>query len=183
MSDVMETVWRLLDEKMEELECLFRLEEVYKRKELPRVKKKIQEFKREIGDEFKSSRIAFLEQALKDTEKDLQEAYQDYKGSMDARRPYAERRLQLDRILSAEKAVCKLKAEIRMLTIPKSSRITAQMITLAKDRDIREFLEVVRGDMALCPFHEEQHPSLWVKGNWFYCFGCHASGDVIEFIM
>ena len=38
--------------------------------------------------------------------------------------------------------------------------------------------------VARCPFHEEQHPSLVVypETRSFYCFGCRASGDVIDFV-
>jgi DNA primase len=37
----------------------------------------------------------------------------------------------------------------------------------------------------LCPFHSEKTPSLTVNEDkgLFYCFGCSASGDVIDFIM
>lgn len=36
-----------------------------------------------------------------------------------------------------------------------------------------------------CPFHHEKTPSFSVnaQGQFFYCFGCHKSGDVISFIM
>lgn len=36
----------------------------------------------------------------------------------------------------------------------------------------------------VCPFHHEKTPSFSVKprGQFFYCFGCHKSGDVITFI-
>jgi DNA primase len=35
-----------------------------------------------------------------------------------------------------------------------------------------------------CPFHDEQHPSLVVYPSTrsFFCFGCRASGDVIDFV-
>lgn len=33
-----------------------------------------------------------------------------------------------------------------------------------------------------CPFHEDKTPSFTVKENRFKCFGCGASGDVIDFV-
>ena len=36
---------------------------------------------------------------------------------------------------------------------------------------------------ALCPFHEDRHPSLHFKNNRFKCFACGASGDVIDLVM
>ena len=35
-----------------------------------------------------------------------------------------------------------------------------------------------------CPFHEDRTPSLAVypRTQSFYCFGCGASGDVIDFV-
>ena len=41
-------------------------------------------------------------------------------------------------------------------------------------------LPVNRSGMARCPFHEDHNPSMKVDDR-FYCFGCHASGDVIDF--
>ena len=41
-------------------------------------------------------------------------------------------------------------------------------------------LSVNRSGMARCPFHDDHHPSMKVDDR-FYCFGCHASGDVIDF--
>lgn len=36
-----------------------------------------------------------------------------------------------------------------------------------------------------CPFHNEKSPSFHVEPEkcFYYCFGCHASGDVIKFVM
>ena len=41
-------------------------------------------------------------------------------------------------------------------------------------------LSVNRSGMARCPFHEDHNPSMKVDDR-FYCFGCGASGDVINF--
>ena len=32
-----------------------------------------------------------------------------------------------------------------------------------------------------CPFHKEKTPSFAVS-DFYYCFGCHATGDVIRFV-
>ena len=42
-------------------------------------------------------------------------------------------------------------------------------------------IEVKRGGMACCPFHDDRHPSLKLNEDYFYCFGCGATGDVIDF--
>ena len=39
---------------------------------------------------------------------------------------------------------------------------------------------VNRSGMACCPFHDDRHPSMKIDGR-FYCFGCHVTGDVIDF--
>lgn len=41
-------------------------------------------------------------------------------------------------------------------------------------------LVVDKHGMALCPFHDDHHPSLKLDKR-YYCFGCGESGDVIDF--
>ena len=41
-------------------------------------------------------------------------------------------------------------------------------------------LAVDRSGMALCPFHDDHHPSLKLDKR-YYCFACGESGDVIDF--
>ena len=40
-------------------------------------------------------------------------------------------------------------------------------------------LEVTRGNMVCCPFHADRTPSMKLNEDYFYCFGCGASGDVV----
>ena len=42
-------------------------------------------------------------------------------------------------------------------------------------------LSVSRNGMVCCPFHNDRHPSMKLNEDYFYCFGCGAKGDVIEF--
>lgn len=39
--------------------------------------------------------------------------------------------------------------------------------------------------VGLCPFHEERHPSfvIFTTDNHYYCFGCGANGDSIDFLI
>ena len=39
---------------------------------------------------------------------------------------------------------------------------------------------VNRCGMALCPFHNDRHPSLLVADDHYHCFACGAHGDVID---
>ena len=42
-------------------------------------------------------------------------------------------------------------------------------------------ISVSKRGMALCPFHPDRNPSLKLDAR-FHCFGCHADGDVIDFV-
>ena len=42
-------------------------------------------------------------------------------------------------------------------------------------------VEVNHCGMALCPFHNDRHPSLYVADDHYYCFACGEHGDVIDF--
>ena len=43
-------------------------------------------------------------------------------------------------------------------------------------------IDVNRYGKALCPFHNDRHPSLYVADNHDYCFACREHGDVIDFV-
>ena len=43
-------------------------------------------------------------------------------------------------------------------------------------------VEVNHHGMALCPFHNDRHPSLYVADDHYYCFACGEHGDVIDFV-
>ena len=40
-------------------------------------------------------------------------------------------------------------------------------------------LPVRQGNMICCPFHDDRTPSMKLNEDYFYCFGCGASGDVV----
>ena len=72
------------------------------------------------------------------------------------------------------------------------SRISERSVQAVKERaDIVELararteLRQVRDEwIGRCPFHEERSPSFSVNAGkkLYYCFGCGAKGDIIEFV-
>ena len=54
-----------------------------------------------------------------------------------------------------------------------------QSITIREAAE-RYGIEVGRNSMACCPFHDDKNPSMKLNEEYFYCFGCGATGDVID---
>ena len=42
-------------------------------------------------------------------------------------------------------------------------------------------VRIGRNGMCRCPFHPDKTPSMKINETYYYCFGCHATGDVIDF--
>lgn len=42
-------------------------------------------------------------------------------------------------------------------------------------------VKVDRSGMCRCPFHPDKTPSMKINETYYYCFGCHSTGDVIDF--
>ena len=55
-----------------------------------------------------------------------------------------------------------------------------KMVVSVKEAAEYYGLEVNRGSMICCPFHADRTPSMKLNEDYFYCFGCGASGDVID---
>ena len=43
-------------------------------------------------------------------------------------------------------------------------------------------MKIGRNNMICCPFHNDNHPSMKLNATYYYCFGCGATGDVIQFV-
>ena len=49
-----------------------------------------------------------------------------------------------------------------------------------KEAAARYGVEVNRHGKALCPFHNDRHPSLFVDDDHYHCYACGEHGDVID---
>ena len=63
------------------------------------------------------------------------------------------------------------------------AELVRQIVTM---EDVAEHygIRITRNRMALCPFHDDRHPSMMVypEDRGFYCFVCNKGGDIFEFI-
>ena len=58
------------------------------------------------------------------------------------------------------------------------NRVKSQVTT--RQAAERYGVQVDHSGMTCCPFHDDHHPSMKIDER-FYCFGCHITGDVIDF--
>ena len=58
---------------------------------------------------------------------------------------------------------------------------TVKAAVSPRDAAVSYGLSVSRNGMTCCPFHEDRRPSMKLNEDYFFCFGCGASGDVIDF--
>jgi len=161
---------------------MIELEQHYRQVEIPKNQKKIQDFKEEIGNIGKCIRLRYLYDRLFEVESELNERYREYKEMQENDRPYDEKDLISRPIAGLLKQVDKFEMAIRCLVHCKEGGITPDMIIQARRYPIENLIEVKRG-MALCPFHDDHHPSMGIKNNICHCFACGYRGDVIDVMM
>lgn len=80
-----------------------------------------------------------------------------------------------------EKELKRLMMEVKIYT-GKVKGISPEMIERARDYPIADLIEH-RGFLAKCPFHDDKTPSLNIRNNFYYCHGCSANGNAIDFLM
>lgn len=65
--------------------------------------------------------------------------------------------------------------------MPNLFETVKQSITLREVAEGYGF-KVSHSGMIVCPFHEDKYPSMKLNEQCYYCFGCGAKGDVINFV-
>lgn len=78
------------------------------------------------------------------------------------------------------KIVAKLRREIDIFS-GKLQGVTPEQVETARQSPLGKLMKH-RNYMATCPFHQDDKPSMDIRNNFFYCYGCGAKGDVIDFV-
>ena len=59
--------------------------------------------------------------------------------------------------------------------------IDPEMIEKASKYPMSKLIKNKHG-MAICPFHNDKTPSLDVRKNFYFCYGCGATGNAIHYV-
>lgn len=90
-------------------------------------------------------------------------------------------------VLPIKKEIVKLKREMdiyqKPIAVDYDKKITDQDIERAKSVDCESLIESNKR-WAVCPFHDDKKPSLYLypAERGYYCFSCSASGDAIDLV-
>ena len=149
---------------------------------------KLGELKKELDPKWvKERRKAYLSQKVGKLSLELKAFYEWYEDATERGVSYLIKQICLLfwQVKEAEKNLTRLTMQLCCLDRLEGGQngITDEMIMRARDYPISQIVEVNNRDFALCPFHEDVHPSLYCKNNFYYCFSCNARGDAIDLFM
>jgi len=154
--------------------------------DLPKVRTRIHEHITEMGREGQLIRLESLYERLMDDESELFWQCKRYEQAKAKDRPYSELAQIAYSMPEKSTRVKKIEREIEYLQAvlfkPETVRkdvITPDMIERAKYYPIEDLIEARLG-MALCIFHEDHSPSMYVKNNFAHCFSCGKTADTID---
>ena len=143
-----------------EIEALERIEKDYYAVEWPKVQKAIKEMEKDVPEhERHEMRRRFLLERIQE----LKPKYLE--------NPTDDLRKELNSLLF----------EVKVYT-GETEGFSPVDIARARQFPITRLIQN-HNNMAKCPFHKDNSPSLNLKNNFYYCHGCGAHGDVIDFVM
>lgn len=145
-----------------------------------------EKFDQEFDEDFKKEhRRRFLESEIEALKSKILEREKKYIYYFKKKRPPLERLIIYGDTPLLKKKLEKLLFSLRVLDRPvnnSKNSVSDEEIRRAKDYDITRILEPNSAGFCNCPYHDDEHPSCWLKGNFGYCFACSKSFDTIELV-
>lgn len=128
-----------------------------------------------------------LEERKREIEAELVEFYQFYDAEVKADNPPLVRMMafRLRKIEDLEKELGRISWSLQALDgkTRKGNGITDEMIQQAREYPFEKLIEIGRGGMVRCPFHQDKSPSMYIRRGFAYCFGCGRSWNPIDWVM
>lgn len=112
-------------------------------------------------DWVRSSRLMFLHFPAQYVHEELHQVYYDYSNDVWFNKEW----FDLESKDKVKKETIRIKGKVNIIDVAKKYGLD------------------VKGNMAVCPFHDDKDPSLSLSPdkNVFNCFGCNEKGDIITF--
>ncbi len=132
------------------------------------------------NDEIREIQLEYLELKFNEVNDDFHETCIDYAKllRMEPRLGYWHR-IGAERL---ERELKKIKHRMQILKGKKES-ITPEDVAHARTYPIEEIVQVNKAHMASCPFHDDKKPSMDTRKNFYHCYSCGESGDMIDLVM
>lgn len=150
------------------------------------VSEAIAEFKAEADPDWaRARRIAWLEQEIHGLRGEISSCWDDYAVSEARDEPFESRALILAArdVSGMERRLARLERELlHRKSPPTGDDLTEAQLERARSRPLTDLLEAKRGYVK-CPFHDDNKPSMWVKGGFGWCFVCAKGIDSIGYLM
>jgi hypothetical protein len=156
-------------------------EEFWRRVELPRVKKALQEWEAVMPEKFRrDARLQYLrskkQEALEAFGRNREAYIQLVREGMDEKSEAAQ-----DILRDAERLAKRIKGySAAIASMRASGGISTEMLERAREYPVERLVEANRRGFAKCVNHDEKTPSMYIRKNYAYCFGCGWTGDPID---
>lgn len=145
-----------------------------RQEELKQVYYSIDEWIKEFPIEWrKQKRAEYLKAEIQKTKNKFFEACVEVSKRKDNLTYWSEKNLK-----RLEKKLRKLNMQVGVL-YGKEQDITPEKIARAREYPITDLIEH-KNYFARCPFHNEKTASMYLKKNFYHCFGCGENGDTID---
>lgn len=148
----------------------------YMKNELPRVREQVKEMIAEMPE---AERKEMRQRYLLDEIAKVKQAYLKARQEKIEDADFAHWRFA--GLKKLESRLKRLVMEVRICN-GKVFGITPEKIAKAREFPITELIEH-KNYIANCPFHSDKTPSLNIRNNFYFCHGCGAKGDTIDFMI
>lgn len=170
------------------VDCLTSLDQAY-----IRVWKGVDALKKELAFEYETGllgvweedvqgRLDLINKLIADFESDYAAAQQS--GVSAINRLVMSQAAQYDLLLKTRKKLSAAHASSQggsSAVIP--GRLPESQVAAAKAVPLESIVELDAHNKVICPFHDDEHPSMLVKNGFGYCFTCSKSCDTIGWLM
>jgi len=136
-----------------------------------------------IEEDYYKNHYPAVMKSVRDMSKDVPE-YERY----EMRREYLQNQIAIKKQKYLETHSPKLEKELKRLLFEvklftnEVKGTDIERVARAREFPLEKLIKHHRY-MAICPFHNDKSPSLNIKNNFYFCHGCGASGDVIDWYM